>query len=32
MDSQTQSSLARLLRRLGNGDEEINLLLPDLPE
>jgi hypothetical protein len=32
MDSQTRSSLARLLRGLGHGDEEINLLLPDLPE
>lgn len=32
MDSQTRSSLARLLRGLGHGDKEIHLLLPDLPE
>lgn len=32
MDSHTRSLLARLLRGLGHGDEEIHLLLPELPE
>lgn len=31
MDSQTQSSLARLLRGLGHGNAEIHLLLPERP-
>ena len=32
MDSQTRSSLARLLRGLGHGDEAVYLLLPERPE